>query len=214
MRKKRQPKTPGTSGATTPTGPVFPKWLVLPPSPIPRGRFGAPKALITARPLAAAPDIGAEALVIQIIPHHNGEVFLSKLAVNENPTFFGWPFTGQTQPKKAGNPSYPQRVPDPVVNIRVYDQAGTQVIAHPNFPLNTIYYDLKSEIRITVQQNIVRNVPEYSILVMRTALADAAHDYDMDFYVPGSAEYRSYLAVCNQEMPSGGKPNPRKFGWL
>ena len=51
-------------------------------------------------------------LVIQVTPHHNGEIHLSKIAVNQNPTFFDYPFTGMTVPKKAGNPTYPQRVPE------------------------------------------------------------------------------------------------------
>jgi len=44
----------------------------------------------------------ARSLVIQIKPHHNGEIFLSVNAVRQYPDFFRWPFNGATTPKKAG----------------------------------------------------------------------------------------------------------------
>ena len=121
--------------ATTPkrTQGRFPRAYPKPPSPIPKEAFPtalpatvAPQAQpTTQQPLVTpAATVSSEALVIQIVPHHNGEVFLSKIAVNQNPGFFGFPFTGATTPKFAHNPSYPQREPDPVVNITVYDPAG------------------------------------------------------------------------------------------
>jgi hypothetical protein len=73
---------------------------------------------------------------------------------------------------------------------------------------------LKSEIRITVPQDVILNVPEYSIMVMSQTLADQSHDYDIEIYTPGSEEYDQYLDVCNQTMPSGGKTAARRFGWL
>lgn len=158
-------------------------------------------------------------LVIQVTPHHNGEIHLSKIAVNQNPTFFDYPFTGMTVPKKAGNPTYPQRVPDPIVNIYVYDNTGALVNTATNYPLNTIYYTKKSEIRITITPSILRalNVAaittNYPILVMTTSTI-LGLDYELSFYAPGSAVYNDYLSVCNQSLPSGGKPISRKMGWL
>src|SRR5690606_29155885 len=105
----------------------------------------------------------AEALVIQVVPHHNGEVFLSKRAVDQNPDFFGWPFTGLTVPKLMGRPAYPQRIPDPVVNLRVYDAAGTVTHSLDNYGVNTVYYSPKSEIRITITKPIADAIPEYAI---------------------------------------------------
>ena len=92
---------------------------VKPESPLP------PKVLIRSRRArgkrsATAQSVPVRGHVIQIKPHHNGEIFLSITAVLQNPDFFGWPFTGKTIPKKTGNPSYPQRDPDPVVNVRVF----------------------------------------------------------------------------------------------
>lgn len=152
-------------------------------------------------------------------PHYNGEILLSKIAVDQNPTFFGYPFTGMTVPKKAGNPTYPQRVPDPIVNIYVYDNTGALVNTATNYPLNTIYYAKKSEIRITITPsilsalNVAAITTNYPILVMTTSTIIGC-DYELSFYAPGSAIYNDYLSVCNQSLPSGGKPISRKMGWL
>lgn len=200
---------------------AFPMLQVLPPSPIPREAIAARLRPQLRRPRAphAAPqvpvpaqNIGAQTLVIQVVPHHNGEVFLSKMAVDQSPEFFGWPFTGRTVPKKSTNEPYQQRIPDPVVNLRVYGARGVTV-KHQRFGLNTVYYSAKSEIRITVPPNVVRATPAYSILVMRKA-DNPDLDYDIEILTDKSPEYATYLSVCNQEMPSGGKSRPRKFGWL
>lgn len=150
-------------------------------------------------------------LAIQIKPHHNGEIFLSKIAVLQNPNFFGWPFTGSTIPKKAGNTAYPQRTPDPVVNIDVYGAATAPLMTLREYALNTVYYSVKSEIRITASP-LTSQVPEYSIMVM-TLGRDAGIDYDIFIYRPDSPKYSSWLTACNQAMPGGGKV-ARRFGWF
>ncbi|MFQ5923091.1 MAG: phospholipase D family protein [Anaerolineales bacterium] len=195
----------------------FPQIQVSPPSPIPARSLKKRKPPATKAPqpspqASLAP--GARALVMQVLPHSNGEVLLSKTAVDQHPLFFGWPFTGRTTPKKASNPSYPQRLPDPIVTISVYDAAGARVVQHLNYGLNTVYYERKSEIRITVPQDVVQNAPDYSILVMQHPPPDQGYDYDLEFYAPGSSTYSSYLRVCNQSLPSGGKPQARRFGWI
>ncbi len=195
--------------------PNFPAIVVVPPSAIPtdaaRGRGARRRVAAPAPQALPPPPPPVEALVIQIIPHHNGEVFLSRLAVNQNPAFFGWPFTGQSVPKRGNNRPYPQRVPDPVVNIRIFNRNGRLVVRHDRFNLNTVYYEKKSEIRITVPQNVVRATPGYSVLVMSQS---AEVDYDMDIFVPGSDLYETYLARCNVRMPTGGKGRARYFGWI
>ena len=103
---------------------------ILPESPL-------PKKLLSAKPTptptrADSATAGTEPYVrgfaIQIKPHHNGEIFLSRTAAAQNPGFFGWPFTGKTTPKTAGNPSYPQLEPDPIVNIVVFGQASEPIL--------------------------------------------------------------------------------------
>lgn len=188
-----------------------------PASAIPAGAFLRTPTRQTGRgrghqPVPIAATLGVRALVIQVVPHHNGEVFLSKLAVNQNPGFFGFPFTGRTVPKKRSNIAYPQRVPDPLVNITIYDSRGGLVFSRQAYALNTVYYEAKAEIRITLSPDIVRHIPQYSVLIMRPAAA--TNDYDMEIYAPGSTMYQQYLNVCNQTMPSGGAAQARRMGWL
>jgi len=193
----------------------FPSIHVVPPSPIPAPVKGLlPKKPKIAPVLLPMPVIGAQGLVIQIVPHHNGEVFLSKLAIDQNPSFFGWPFSGQTVPKKPSNKPYPQRIPDPIVDLRLYDASGSLKIQHNPFNLNTVYYEPKSEIRITVPQNIVHNAPPLSVMVMHDISATGTHDYEIEIWVPGSQQYATYLGICNQTMPSGGAASARRFGWI
>jgi hypothetical protein len=208
--------------------PPFPELTISPASPIPRSsilervaaaqpaRTPADGRAVQATSLVAAATntIGAQALLIQIIPHDNGEVFLSKRAVDQDHEFFGWPFTGLTVPKKATNPAYPQRVPDPVVDIRVYNRDGHRIIRHYPYNLNTVYYAPKSEIRITVPHDVVEAVPEYSLMVMRKPTAEADHDYDIEIFVPGSERFEELMAGCNQTMPTGGSAQARRFGWM
>lgn len=167
---------------------------------------------------AATPAAIVDGVVMQVTPHHNGEILLSKKAVEQNPGFFGFPFTGKTAPKKAANPTYPQRDPDPVVNIFVYDDKGTCVRTKTQYNLNTVYYENRAEIRITITPAILEGLnygggTDYPILVMRKSEEDCC-DYDLHFYAKGSADYDNYLDICDQTLPSGGKSVGRKMGWI
>lgn len=198
--------------------------IVMPPVKSTRSTHGRGASRTTPPTTTPAPSpivmpVLTDGFVIQVIPHHNGEILLSKLAVDQNRPFFGFPFTGTTVPKKANNPTYPQRVPDPIVNIRVFDNSGLLVNTELNYSLNTIYYEKKSEIRITITPsilsalNVATITTNYPILVMRVSDVEGC-DYDLDFYEYGSPAYNSYLAICDQTLPSGGKPIARKMGWI
>lgn len=172
-------------------------------------------------PALSAPTIMplvVDGFVTQIAPHNNGEIHLSKLGVDQNRTFFGYPFTGMTIPKKATNPAYPQRYPDPVVNINVFDSAGALVHTETNYNLNMVYYTTKSEIRITITPSILSGLAwtlgrtNFPILVMKFSDIPGIN-YELEFYASGSASYNSYLAICNQTLPSGGNSIARKMGW-
>lgn len=186
-----------------------------PPSPLPKGS-SQPAATVAPvgqlGPAALTPSTSpAGGLAIQVKPHHNGEVFLSKLAVNQNPGFFGFPFTGMTVPKTAGGTPYPQRLPDPVVNIQVYGAGRALLLNLSAYNLNTVYYAPKSEIRVTASP-LVGVVPDYSVMVM-TPSQIAGVDYEMEIHTPQSPDYLAWVAACNQQMPGGGQL-PRKFGWF
>lgn len=160
-----------------------------------------------------SPITSSDTLVIQINPHHNGEVFLSKLAVDQNQAFFGFPFTGNSTPKIQGKASYPQHTPDPIVNVIIYDNSGKELYTKSNFPLNTVFYEPKSEIRVTVSPDLRDKIEPFSVMIMRQSDTPEV-DYDLEIFTPGSAEYQAYLDVCDQVMPSGGSEQSRKFGWL
>ena len=211
----------GTTAGTTVSPSPFPHIYPKPPSAIPKEVLptAAPATASTKAGVkggvkrAAAPQvITSEALVIQIVPQSNGEVYLSKRAVDQNPSFFGFPFTGRAKPKKSKNPPYPQRVPDPVVNVTIYDKHDNLSLAVTGFNLNTVFYEGRSEIRITFSTELRKATAPYSIMVMRQA--EEAHDYDIEIFNPGSALYRAYLDVCNQTLPGGGSAQPRRMGWL
>lgn len=187
----------------------------LPPTPMPKGLLAAVAKAKPKSPVAATPATGTSAvavLVMQIKPHANGEIFLSKIAVDQNPGFFGWPFTGVTVPKQKGNAGYPQRVPDPVVDVSVWGSGKKPAFELSGYGLNTVYYSKNHEIRVTCAP-IVSHVPGYSVMVMKRGKVGSGPDYELEIYRPDSAMYGAWVAACNQTMPSGGK-KPRKFGWL
>jgi HKD family nuclease len=222
LRESDTGQSPGQQ-TTSSSSLSFPTVNQQPPSSLPRRSLSQPAVGGTSgsasQPSETAGAAASTALVIQINPRQNGEIHLSKTAVDQNQNFFGWPFSGETTPKKASNPSYPQRTPRPVVDITLYDSNGNKEVHQPGFDLTTVYYRPRSEIRITVPPNIIGptvgyTAPQYCIMVMAEAPSQATHEYDIDIYEPGSQLYSKYLATCNQQMPTGGKPHPRQFGWL
>lgn len=189
---------------------LFPAIFPKPPLALPKGLLG--KSLPPKKKPQKAPVLPSTSLAIQIVPHHNGEVFLSKIAINQNPAFFGFPFKGKTVPKKGNNAPYQQRLPDPVVDIAVFNAAGMLTLLKPGFELNTVFYEKKGEIRITISPDLLAQIQPFSILHMRQG--DATCDYYFDVFNPGSTLYTALLAACNQTLPSGGSPTSRKMGWL
>lgn len=158
-----------------------------------------------------APKSAARGFALQIKPHHNGEILLSVTAARQNPSFFRWPFQGKTTPKKPGNPSYPQLVPDPIVDIVVFGANRAIVLRKSRFRLNTVYYQRRSEIRITASP-LVDVVPEYSIMIMEPSNKRDV-TYQITIHRPDSPDYPNWESACNQTLPGGGL-HPRKYGWF
>lgn len=227
---ERKP-SPGSTAKNSAGSPIFPRVNPAPPSAIPKqtlvaaGTSGtakkpgkpAKKAVKKGVAVDEAPAVGVaasgtRALVIQIKPHHNGEIFLSMSAVKQDPDFFRYPFNDVTVPKKGKNRGYPQRIPDPVVDITIYDKTGNAIAREVDYGLNTVYYEPKSEIRCTVSANLRDLIEQYAILHMQ--FGSGTTDYVMDIYNPGSERYKQLLAVCDQTMPAGGKEPARKYGWI
>lgn len=202
----------------------FPVVPPAPPSPlpkdvVPRQRRGRARKTARARPSAIERQATVEelprALVIEVIPHHNGEIFLSKTAADAFPRFFGMPFTGRTTPKVARNPAYPMRVPDPVVEWRLYDKKGG-LIHRSQFGLNTVLYEKKSEIRITVSPSLAKSIPKYSVMVIwgGSSPIPPGLDYLIEVHVPGSPGHKRWESSMNMTLPAGGLKKARRMGWV
>jgi len=203
---------------------VFPAHPPAPPSPISAELIpGSPALQLARRRVEMPPEDRPEtrewlprALVTEIKPHHNGEIFLSKTAADSFPAFFGMPFTGQTVPKVAGNPSYPMREPDPIVEWCLYDGRDRPPLYRDQFALNTVFYERKSEIRITVTPGLARATPQYSVMVMWGGPSSLAPglDYLVEVFVPGSPEHSAWQEAMNITLPSGGSTRSRRMGWI
>ncbi|HGF7286378.1 hypothetical protein FKY77_06260 [Enterococcus faecium] len=157
-------------------------------------------------------------LLIEVIPHHNGEVFLSVRAVNKNPDFFGLPFTGASTPTKAF--SYPSRDPKPNVTLNVYDSLNNLEYSFPNHSLTMVYYKRKSDFRITVPaelRNLIYrsdNADEPKLLeIIKTT--NSENEYILNFYRKGNSYYKNYLDNLEKTtIPSGGKKGvQRTYRW-
>ncbi|WP_369355196.1 phospholipase D family protein [Lysinibacillus capsici] len=205
----------GSSSSSIKTSPSF---STKPPRAISKGAItkiisgGTPSPTTTAPPISTTVP-GVNSLAIQITPKANGEILLSKLAVNQNPGFWGYPFTGFSTPKKASNPPYPQRTPDPIVNVNLFNSSGIQINRLNNYNLNTVYYSTKGEIRITFPSGFLPLISDFLMMVITTSTSSTV-DYEIDIFEPGSIQYTHYLTCCNQTLPSGGKPISRKMGWI
>ncbi len=181
-----------------------------PNTPIPRP---AQRSVATPTAPARSQTSHADVLVIQLRLHHNGELLLSKKAALQNPTFFKWPFAGKAVPKKKGNPPYPQLVPDPIVDLTVFGEESAPVLTRTGFAVNTVYYESKKEIRITVSP-LLQVMGRNALMVMVMRASDLpGRDYELVIHRPDSPEYQNWLDLCDQLMPGGGKV-PRRFGWL
>lgn len=214
MQKRRVIRGKDGSVASTTSTPSI---KVLPPSALPKKKVQRGAKTETPEPSeviessAALEPYGATGFVLQVKPHHNGEIFLSVTAALQNPAFFKWPFNGLTTPKNPGNPAYPQLDPDPVVNISVFGGQEEPILTLNSYSLNTVYYSSKSEIRVTASP-LVGIVPDYSIMIMYESETDGI-DYEIVIHTPESGQFDNWLAVCNQQMPGGGQ-QPRRFGWF
>jgi hypothetical protein len=171
-------------------------------------------ALVTVEPIPpkqkskTSEPAKTDTLAIQVKVQSNGEIYLSVLAAKQNPEFFNWPFNGHTSPKKAGNPPYPQIIPDPVVDIVVFGAAEVPVLTLSGYALNTIYYERNHEIRITASPLIGIMTVNSIMVIRRTEVPD--RDYEILIHRPDSPDYPHWLDACDQTMPGG----VRRFGWL
>ncbi|MGH3005644.1 MAG: hypothetical protein ACRDOS_07055 [Gaiellaceae bacterium] len=199
----------------------------LAPVPLPLPSMAAPVVTPPPRPARVAARRAApvaagrpspvppahQALLIEVRPHDNGEVFLSKRALDDDPGFFGFPFSGWTTPKRATNRPYPMALPDPWVEIVVHDARARQVLKTQH-SLNLVYYERKDDIRITIPPGPRAQIPSMSLLAM-TRNPSAAFDYRLDFYPPTcrTRGVQKLRAKLTNTLSSGGTGQSRRYGW-
>ncbi len=141
------------------------------------------------------------------------EVYLSKTALNQDPAFFGHPFTGLTTPKQAKGAKQPERDPRPTVDIRLVDAAGLVASHYQQHPLKLWQYvngpHANQDVRMTIPADLLRSLPAGCILEIRRQPVAKGLDYELTFLSPGSTQHAAARAVAIQPLP-GGK---RKIGW-
>lgn len=210
----------GSSGVPkAPPPQAFPSGIlaapVKPTIPSPASGVVPPILSLGATGLGSAPSpvpAGTKCLYMEVRPHHNGEVFLSYRAIDDDPIFFGHPFSGWTTPRAKGAKPYPMATPDPIVDIVVYDVAGNVVQAKSSHPLNMVDYELKHEIRITMPDRLQDLIPAMSLLVM-TKDPTPTLDYLLEFHPPGSPLAATLAPKLTVTLPAGGAGVGRKYGW-
>ena len=202
-------KRGGFSGGAVGTPKAKSGLLLRPPSALPAGvMVNLPTGLVAGAAAPARPNpLPTGGHVLHIRPHTNGEIHLSTTAARQRPAFFGLPFTGLAQPKKAGNPAYPYRDPRPLVDFRVIGAGGAELYRELNHPLYMINYGQNAELRIT-SSGVARASPAMSIMVMKPSTR-AGVEYDITVHTPASPEYAAWEALAVQPMPGG-----RRFGWI
>jgi HKD family nuclease len=141
------------------------------------------------------------------------EVYLSKVALEEDPDFFGHPFTGLTNPKRSTSTPQPKRQPSPVVDIRLLDASGTVVSDYTDHSLTIWQYahgpSANQDVRITIPAALLHSLPDDCILEIRRHPVRAGIEYTLDFLTPGSSQWETARSRANRLM-QGGK---RKMGW-
>ncbi len=213
----------GTNGLSTrrrklPKKPKHPKTLgspLIPPPSHPPSWAGLPAS----SPITPGPVVGSphKAFYIDIdTANSKTEIYLSKVALNEDPAFFRHPFTGLTVPKRGGSKvPQPELQPRPIVDIHLLDKAGG---ASPGYSFldhrlkvweYAIGKNAKHELRITIPAPLLHKLPKGCILELRREPVRAGIDYQLDFLTPGSAQWRNARARASTPLPN----SPRKRGW-
>lgn len=139
------------------------------------------------------------------------EIFLAKAPLQDDPAFFGLPFTGRTEPRRAGNPPQPQADPWPIVDLRIYDVTGVAASAQ-EIPVKMWQYtegaSANDDVRIYFGRELQDNIVEGSILVMERDPRDGV-DYDVRIYAPGHPDFAQYDAIATESLPN----STRRYGW-
>jgi HKD family nuclease len=194
-----------------PEGPVVAK----PPVRIPASAQGAAEGAATTTtgetgPASAGPLPSHDALFIEVNVRDKTEVHLAKAALDDDPSFFGAPFSGRTESRSSSGPTFPEAEPRPLVDIRVFDGSGAVTHQLNGYPLKFWFYDTKKELRIHFEASAIAAIADGSILVMERNPSDAPGiDYSLQFLPPGHPSYAAAKDACTIPLPGG----QRSYGW-
>lgn len=209
-------------GSPVKKAPAPAKRAVLPARPVKRK---APLVAAAPPPVAPVPAPGPTAvgapvfvpihrvLRMTVRPQQKTEIYLTKGVLDQDPAFFGAPFTGLTTPKVAANSPQPQPDPLPTVSLTVYGPGGAVVATEPVHALKMWTYtngpSANDDFRITLPSQMLQHVPNDTILVMERDPATPGLDYALSFFPPGHPDYAAHLARCTEAI----RNSPRRYGW-
>jgi hypothetical protein len=134
------------------------------------------------------------------------EVHLSKRALDDDPDFFGAPFTGRTAPRGTGS-TFPDAAPRPVAHIDVLNSGHAPL---PHAQLKLWFYTTKAELRLHFDSDLLALIQDGSVLEMQRdpgAFPDC--DFSLRFIPPNHVDHAAALAQCNIPLPGGA----RRYGW-
>lgn len=210
----------GLSKLPRPHRPSHPKNMGPPliaiPVAAPQAPAPTPAVASVPQPPAAVASAGATHNVLFLDVGDVGsktEVYLSKTALNEDPAFFGHPFTGHTTPKRLTSDPQPERQPRPIVDIRLIDATGSVASEYRDHALKIWQYtegkSANQDIRITIPAELLRALPMGCILEMRRNPVRAGIEYRLDFLTPGSGQWSAARAAATRWLPG----RKRQMGW-
>lgn len=139
------------------------------------------------------------------------EIYLAQAPLREDPAFFGLPFTGRTEPRRAGNPAQPQANPWPLSDITVYHATGV-VGSSLALPTKMWQYmegsNANKDVRIYFNAELQRLIQNGSVCVIKRDPRPGI-DYAVSIYAPGHPDFARHDAMCVRSLPNSS----RKYGW-
>jgi len=185
--------------------------LALPPVPSQRASRQRPPTAITVPTGPIAVFSHHAVFAIELTTASKTEIYLAKKPLREDPSFFGFPFTGLTTPRRRGNPPQPQCDPWPICDVTLYDATGgtLSLSAHP---IKLWQYHVgahaNQDVRLYIDAAIQRHITSGSVLRMTRAPRPAI-DYQIDILLPGSPAFAAAHAICTLPLPNSS----RHYGW-
>ncbi|MDQ3388027.1 MAG: phospholipase D family protein [Gemmatimonadota bacterium] len=181
-----------------------------PPAAAPLGAGGT-----TRRPAATAPVAPVVPQNLVFYTHlsqtEKTEIYLAQAPLRDDPAFFGLPFTGRTEPRRAGNPPQPQASPWPLSDVTVYDATG---VADSCLELPTKMWqymegaNANKDVRIYLSAKLQSFIVNGSVCVIARDPRPGI-DYAISIYAPGHPDFARYDAKCVTSLPN----SPRRYGW-